>query len=112
MTYALFSSSANRYDWHTPPLHYQHDHAFVLSRLPSPPCRVLDVGCGTGVFLEKALAAGFEVTGIDASAEMVSIASGRLGAERVRIAQMEELAEFASYDAIVSLSWSFNYVRS
>jgi ubiquinone/menaquinone biosynthesis C-methylase UbiE len=112
MTYALFSRVANRYDWHTPPLHYQHDHTFVLSRLPSPPCRVLDVGCGTGVFLEKALAAGFEVTGIDASAEMVSIASGRLGADRVRIARMEELAESANYDAIVSLSWSFNYVRS
>ena len=112
MTYALFSRVANRYDWHTPPRHYQHDHTFVLSRLPSPPCRVLDVGCGTGVFIEKALAAGFDVTGIDASPEMISIASERIGIGRVRIARMEELTEFASYDAIVSLSWSFNYVSS
>lgn len=112
MTYALFSRAANRYDWHTPPLHYQHDHAFVLSRLPAPPCRILDVGCGTGAFLEKALAAGFDVDGLDASPEMVSITSRRVGADRVRIAQMQELTELASYDAIVSLNWSFNYVNS
>lgn len=112
MTYALFHRAADRYDWHTPPQHYQHDHAFVLSQLPASPCRVLDVGCGTGVFLEKAIAAGFDVTGLDASAEMVALASRRVGPARVRLCQMQELSESASYDGIVSLSWSFNYVRS
>jgi len=112
MTYELFSRLADRYDWHTPPHHYQHDHAFVLSRLPKPPCRILDVGCGTGVFLEKAIAAGFDAVGLDASAEMVSIASRRVGTERVHIGRMQEIAERESYDGIVSLSWSFNYVSS
>jgi SAM-dependent methyltransferase len=112
MTYALFGSAANRYDWHTPPHHYQDDHAFVLSRLPKPPGHVLDVGCGTGVFLEKAISAGFDATGLDASAEMVSIASGRVGPDRVRYARMQDLAESEVYDSIVSLSWSFNYVDS
>jgi ubiquinone/menaquinone biosynthesis C-methylase UbiE len=112
VTYELFGRLAERYDWHTPPHHYQHDHAFVLSRLPEPPSRVLDVGCGTGVFLEKAVAAGFEVTGLDASAEMVSIASKRVGAERARVGRMQEINEREAYDGIVSLSWSFNYVSS
>jgi SAM-dependent methyltransferase len=112
MTHVLFGRAADRYDWHTPPHHYQHDHAFVLSRLPAPPCRVLDVGCGTGVFLEKAVAAGFGATGLDASPEMVSLASRRAGAARVRVERMQELSESASYDAVVSLSWSFNYVSS
>lgn len=112
MTYALFGSAADRYDWHTPPHHYQDDHAFVLSRLPKPPCRVLDVGCGTGVFIEKAIAAGYEATGLDASAEMLSIASQRVGPDRVRHMRMQELDECAAYDSIVSLSWSFNYVDS
>lgn len=112
MTYALFGRAADRYDWHTPPHHYQDDHAFVLSRLPASPCRVLDVGCGTGVFLEKAVAAGFDAVGLDASPEMVSVASRRVGPERVRLERMQELAEYASYDAVVSLSWSFNYVSS
>jgi|SRR5215213_9929548 cyclopropane fatty-acyl-phospholipid synthase-like methyltransferase len=112
MTYALFGSAANRYDWHTPPHHYQDDHNFILSRLPKPPGRVLDVGCGTGVFLEKAISAGFDTTGLDASAEMVSIAGGRVGSDRVRLERMQDLTESEVYDAIVSLSWSFNYVNS
>ncbi|PYS89093.1 MAG: class I SAM-dependent methyltransferase [Acidobacteria bacterium] len=112
MEYALFGSAANRYDWHTPPHHYQHDHAFVIARLPAAPGRVLDVGCGTGVFLEKAIAAGFDATGLDASPEMVSLAARRVGKDRVRLGRMQELAETASYDGIVSLSWSFNYMSS
>jgi SAM-dependent methyltransferase len=112
MRYELFGSAADRYDWHTPPQHYQHDHAFVLSRLPAPACRVLDVGCGTGVFLEKAAAAGFDAVGIDAYPEMVSLASRRVGGERVRVERMQDLAERSAYDAVVSLSWSFNYVSS
>jgi len=112
MTYALFGSAANRYDWHTPPHHYQDDHNFVLSRLPRPPGRVLDVGCGTGVFLEKAISAGFDASGLDASAEMVSIARGRVGSDRVRLERMQDLAESKVYDSIVSLSWSFNYLNS
>jgi SAM-dependent methyltransferase len=112
MTYKLFSHAADRYDWHTPPHHYQDDHAFVLSRLPKPPCRILDVGCGTGVFLEKAIASGFDAVGLDASAEMVSIAAQRVSAERVHLRRMQEISEGAGYDAIISLSWSFNYVSS
>jgi SAM-dependent methyltransferase len=112
MKYALFSQAADRYDWHTPPHHYQHDHAFVLSRLPAPPCRILDVGCGTGVFLEKALAANFDAIGLDASPEMISVASRRVGPDRVRVARMQGIMESARYDGLVSLSWSFNYVRT
>jgi SAM-dependent methyltransferase len=112
MRYALFGQAADRYDWHTPPHHYQHDHAFVLSQLPPTPCRVLDVGCGTGVFLEKAVTAGVDAVAIDASPEMVTLASRRVGPGRVRVERMQELAEHSAYDGVVSLSWSFNYVRS
>jgi ubiquinone/menaquinone biosynthesis C-methylase UbiE len=112
MTYDLFGKAAERYDWHTPPHHYQDDHAFVFSRLPKPPCRILDVGCGTGVFLEKAVSAGFDATGIDASPEMIAVSSKRVSADRLRLARMQEFVECGSYDGIVSLSWSFNYVTS
>jgi|GEM_PF-2142438 len=112
MAYALFGKMADRYDWHTPPHHYQDDHAFVLSKFPNKGCRILDVGCGTGVFLEKAVHAGLDATGIDASAEMIAIASTRVNSDRVRVARMQELSECETYDGIVSLSWSFNYVGS
>src|SRR5260370_664425 len=104
MAYALFGKVADRYDWHTPPHHYQDDHAFVLSKFPNKGCRILDVGCGTGVFLERAAHAGLDATGIDASAEMIAIASTRVNSDRVRVARMQELSECETYDGIVSLS--------
>ena len=110
MTYALFGRLADRFDWHTPPHHYQNDHAFVLERLGEPG-RVLEIGCGTGVFLEKAVAE-FDAIGIDAAPEMVSIAADRVGKERVRVERMQDLKEKHAYDGVVSLSWSFNYVQS
>ena len=109
MTYALFGRLASRFDWHTPPHHYQDDHAFVLKRLGKPGA-ILDIGCGTGVFLEKAVSAGFDAMGIDAAPEMVSIAAKRVGNDRVRSERMQDLGEAHAYDGIVSLSWSFNYV--
>jgi SAM-dependent methyltransferase len=112
MTYALFGKAADRYDWHTPPHHYQDDHAFVLSKFPDKGCRLLDVGCGTGAFLERAINAGLDAIGIDASPEMISVAAKRVSADRVRVARMQELKEVETYDGIVSLSWSFNYLKS
>lgn len=114
MPYRLFREVAARYDLHTPPRHYQHDHAFVLeelSRLPSH-ARVLDVGCGTGVFLEQARAVGLDALGLDASPEMIEVARKRLSPEAVRVGRMQDLDEREAYDAIVSLCWSFNYCAS
>ena len=111
MTYALFGRMADRFDWHTPPHHYQNDHAFVLERLGEGG-RVLDLGCGTGVFLERAVSAEFDAIGIDAAPEMVSIAAARVGKHRVRIERMQDISEKNAYDGVVSLSWSFNYVQS
>ena len=45
---------------------------------PSSPQRVLEVGCGTGIFLEWFAQLGHQVTGIDPSAPMLDIARRRL----------------------------------
>ncbi|MFP5212942.1 MAG: class I SAM-dependent methyltransferase [Acidobacteriota bacterium] len=45
---------------------------------PSSAQRVLEVGCGTGLFLEWLAQKGHLVTGLDASAPMLDIARGRL----------------------------------
>ncbi len=53
--------------------------------------RVLDAGCGPGLYAEELLAGGAQVTAFDESAEMVHLARQRLGADAdVRIARLSE----------------------
>ncbi len=113
--YRLFHEFAHRYDLHTPPGHYKHDHAFVIEKaLKTAPskCRLLDVGCGTGVFLEAAIAAGIDGYGIDAAQEMIDVARQRLGDSRVRAQRMQDLSEIEAYDVICALSWTIHYCQT
>jgi SAM-dependent methyltransferase len=113
--YRLFHEFAHRYDLHTPPGHYKQDHAFVIGealRVAPSNCRLLDIGCGTGVFLEAALAAGIDGYGIDSAPEMVSVAQGRLGKDRVTAQRMQELTTENAYNVICALSWSIHYCET
>jgi len=109
----LFDEFAHRYDLHTSPNHYQHDHEFVLGfvRRWHGAGVVLDVGCGTGVFLEKARQIGLSATGIDASPGMVREAERRLGLGSVSLKRMQDVEVEQAYHAIVSLSWTVNYAE-
>lgn len=107
----LFDLYAHRYDLHTPPNHYQHDHQLVidLARERGLPCRLLDIGCGTGVLVEKARAAHIEAFGLDASEAMIAAARKRVPENVVRVQRMQDLDEHGRYDLVVSLSWSIHY---
>lgn len=113
--YRLFHEFAHRYDLHTPPGHYKHDHGFVIEKaleIAPSNCRLLDVGCGTGVFLEAAIAAGIDGYGIDAAPEMIDVARQRLGDDRVRVQRMQDIAEGQAYDIICALSWTIHYCQT
>ena len=45
---------------------------FLEGALPRPPCRVLEVGCGSGAIAAMLAGRGYDVTGLDASAEAVA----------------------------------------
>jgi SAM-dependent methyltransferase len=45
---------------------------FLHGALPRPPCRVLEVGCGSGLIAARLKDLGYDVTGLDASAESVA----------------------------------------
>ena len=49
----------------------------------APPGRLLDVGCAAGFFLDEARGRGWQVTGVELSAEMVEWAHGTLGLDSV-----------------------------
>ncbi|TXC79106.1 class I SAM-dependent DNA methyltransferase [Paraburkholderia azotifigens] len=109
--YNLFDTFARRYDWHTPPDHYFRDHELVISLAAEygPDARLLDVGCGTGVLISKAIAAGIQASGFDASADMVEVARGRIKKDAVWVQRMQELDQRDCYDLVVSLSWCVHY---
>jgi SAM-dependent methyltransferase len=53
--------------------------------------RVLDVGCGSGVFLRAAADRGAKVFGLDASEALIEIARGRVPEADLRVGDMELL---------------------
>lgn len=112
-SYRLYGEFGDRYDLHTPPYHYVHDHAFVIERARGfgGRGRLLDLGCGTGVLLEKALAAGLDPVGIDSAPKMLECARERVGEHRAQLLPMQALTYEQVFDCVVSLSWSLNYCR-
>lgn len=79
---------------------------WLESLLPSPAVgrRLLDVGCGTGHHLVHFVARGFEVTGIDGSAEMLRYARSGMPGATLQRAAVEALPFAAeSFDVVVSI---------
>jgi SAM-dependent methyltransferase len=112
--YQLYGRFGERYDMHTPGHHYQHDHAFLIEEIQKvhTNARLLDIGCGSGVFLEKALQAGFDPVGLDPAPSMLQLAREKVGSARVHLMAMQDLAFEEAFHAITSLSWSLNYATN
>jgi len=83
------------------PLYQQALHRLELA----PGATVLDVGCGSGVFLRTAADAGARVWGLDASAALIELARSRVPEADLRIGDLQ----FLPYDAdVFELITSFN----
>lgn len=109
--FQLYGAFGHSYDLHTPAHHYQHDHDFLIRKIREfkANARVLDIGCGSGIFLEKALEAKLDPIGLDPARAMLELASKKVGAHRVRLMGMECLNDISDFDVITALSWSLNY---
>ena len=61
--------------------------------------RVLDLGCGSGIWTARMIARGFSVDALDASAGMAAVARARHGVT-VRLGGFEDVTGTAVYDGI------------
>lgn len=67
-------------------------HTEVLGRVPRiAGQRLLDVGCGAGLFLQRAAKHGATVTGLDVASGLVAIARRRVPEADVRVGDMDQL---------------------
>jgi len=90
------------------PVDYQHNAAFVPALgapvvallAPQPGETILDLGCGDGALTLRLVEAGARVTGVDASAEMISAAQA-LGLD-ADVADGQALDFDAAFDAAFS----------
>ena len=68
--------------------------------------RVLDAGCGPGIYLTDLIERGAEVLGCDASPQMIELAKARVGDDaELRVHSLEELfqwVENASIDVVIN----------
>ena len=91
--------------------HYRDRHAFVFEAsrdlvtgwlAPQPGERVLDLGCGTGELSAQIAGGGARVTGVDASAEMVTGARAKHGGVTFEVVDAHHLPFENEFDAVFS----------
>jgi SAM-dependent methyltransferase len=84
---------------------------FVLARLREARIDdgvVVDLGCGSGIWAAELLGAGFEVVGVDASAEMLAIARSRAPDARLLEGSLHDVSLPACV-AVTAIGECLNY---
>jgi len=79
---------------------------------PRPGARLLDVACGSGGFLERALARGLDIVGVDVSPAAIELAKKRLPGADVQVADAEQLPFGASSFDLVTCLGSLEHFPS
>jgi SAM-dependent methyltransferase len=98
--------------WHNPAFYEQW--FALLQPYTNERKSILDLGCGNGVLLALLQDAGHDVTGVDMSADMLSLAREKLGtgAKLYENDIVHFFTEKAKYDIIVSTCDTLNYLTS
>ena len=73
---------------------------------------LLDLACGTGNFSFEMARLGYDVTGVDVSPDMLSVAMQKRGGESILFLNqsMEELDLYGTVDVTISMLDSFNHI--
>lgn len=65
-------------------------HRELLSRIPGNNLRLLDLGCGTGDFVQEALRHGFDAVGLDFDSQAIAVGRSHWKSERLHDMSIEE----------------------
>ena len=88
---------------------WSEDSDYYLALAGTTPCRVLDIGCGTGIITHAIAAKGHTVVGADPSPGMLAVARSKPNAGRIRWveskAQSLDLGE--TFDLIIMTGHAF-----
>jgi len=99
-----YDETADFYDMRYTSIQWEKYEA-VKKYLPKRAAHILDLGCGTGMFLEELAQRGEIVIGVDSSAEMLGIARKRVGGASLVRADADHLPfEDRSFDVVVSVT--------
>ncbi|WP_431977349.1 class I SAM-dependent DNA methyltransferase [Micromonospora haikouensis] len=112
----IYDSIASTYDHVTRRNDYDRWVALYLrliGRHGAAGRRLLDLGAGTGQAAIRFAQAGYQVTAVDVSPEMLRQARAKPGAEQVRlvVADLRKLPDLGVFDVAVTLGEPFIYLR-
>ncbi|MCL2407772.1 MAG: methyltransferase domain-containing protein [Defluviitaleaceae bacterium] len=82
----------------------------TFTRYSAKPNLVLDLGCGTGTITRQLAAKGFDMIGVDKSAEMLSVAKSKDPVSLYIEQDIRRLSLHGTVDAVVSCCDVFNYL--
>ncbi|USS85253.1 class I SAM-dependent methyltransferase [Fructilactobacillus myrtifloralis] len=89
--------------------------ADYVKRWVQPPARVLDLACGTGRLLVLLDQAGYQVTGVDLSADMLALANQHLAEAETTVPLLQlnmlDLQELGEFDAVTCFDDSLCYLQ-
>ncbi|MBO1306519.1 class I SAM-dependent methyltransferase [Enterococcus sp. 669A] len=95
---------------------YQKWLDFSLRHLPANDLNLLELACGTGALAVAFANAGFSVTGLDLSEEMLMLAQDRAISEETEIqfvaGDMLDLQDIGTYQAVTCFSDSLCYMKN
>lgn len=95
---------------------YEQWLAFTTRHIPDTQSNMLELACGTGILAVGLAEAGYQVTALDLSEEMLAVASQRAAESDASIQFVEgdmlDLSEVGQYQAITCYSDSLCYMRN
>ncbi len=72
--------------------------------------KILNLGCGTGMHDRKLIDLGFQVTGVDQSAEMIEIAKQKVPEAKYIVGDMSEFDLNEKFDVVICMFSSLGYL--